>query len=398
VTHPEHTLRIPALLARGGTSRGLIFRRQDLPRDESLWDAIFLAAIGSPDPRQLDGVGAGDSHTSKVAVVNPSRREDADVDFLFAEVAITEARVDYAGNSGNIIAALGPFAVDEGWVQPRSPMTEVRVFNLNTSKSILLDVPVKDGRSADDGDFVMPGVNSPGPRVDMHFPFPGGALTGSLLTADGPRSRLTLSDGTQIDATLVDAANPVVFVDARVLGVAQHTSPAQLNADTELLARLQRIRSAASVRFGLVSRPEDAWQHSPMVPFLVLLHPPCDFPNIARPGHTTCAADMDLSVRVLSLNMIHKSVNVTVSVATTAAALLPGSLAHAMSDGRARAGDLRIGHPSGVTRTGNRHTGNGKDTIVESVSIGRTARYIMRGEILVQPHLLRWLRAQRDGR
>ena len=145
---PGITLRIPAVLARGGTSRGLIFKRDDLPMDESLWDLIFLAALGSPDTRQLDGVGAGDSHTSKIAVVNPSTRPGVDMDFLFGEVAITEPRVDYAGNSGNIIAALGPFAVDEGWVQPRSPTTRVRIHNLNTGKRIDLDVPVSAGRAA----------------------------------------------------------------------------------------------------------------------------------------------------------------------------------------------------------------------------------------------------------
>lgn len=394
---PRHTLKIPAVLARGGTSRGLIFKREDLPEDEALWDLIFLTALGSPDPRQLDGVGAGDSHTSKIAVVNASTRADADVDFLFGEVAITEARVDYAGNSGNIIAALGPFAVDEGWVPLRTPSTPVRIHNLNTGKRIELDVPVSAGRAAEDGEFEMPGVNGPSARVDMRFPEPGGAVTGSLLTTDGARSRLQLEDGSSVEATLVDAANPVVFVNGGALGVAPDSTPAQLNSDLDLLRRLQAIRAAASVRFALVPRPQEAWDFSPMIPFLVLLFRPGSHPNIARPGHAVAKDDMDLGVRVLSLNMIHKAVNVTVSVAITAAALLPGSLVFEASAGAARSGILRIGHPSGVTSTGNASRPSEEGTMVESVQVARTARRIMQGEVLVPPSRMRWLQNLRSG-
>jgi 2-methylaconitate cis-trans-isomerase PrpF len=394
-TLPRHTLRIPATLVRGGTSRGLVFKEEDLPPDPELRDLVFLAALGSPDVRQLDGVGAGDSHCSKVAVVRPSARADADVDFLFGEVAIGEPRVDYAGNSGNIIAALGPYALDEGWVEAREPRTLVRIHNLNTGKPIEVLVPVEHGRAAEDGSFAIDGVPGVGPRIDMRFPEPGGAVTGRLLTTDGPVSTLPVPGVGPVRATLVDAANPVVFVDGAALGVDPATPPPALNADAALLERLQAIRAAASVRFGLVPRPQDAWSHSPMIPFLVMLFAPSTYPSFSEPTRTLAPREMDLCARVLSLNLVHKSINVTVSVATTAAALIPGSLVHAASGGAAEGGELRIGHPSGVVRTAGNTATRDAAPHVEWVSLGRTARRIMDGEVLAQPSKLRWLSSLR---
>lgn len=388
---PRHTLRIPAVLMRGGTSRALVFKRDELPEDPELRDMIFLAALGSPDRRQLDGVGAGDSHCSKVAIVNRSSTPGADVDFLFGEVAIGEPRVDYAGNSGNIIAALGAFALDEGWVQAREPETLVRINNLNTGKPIELLVPVRGGRAEEDGEFQIDGVPGFGPRVDMRFPDPGGAVTGRLLSEDGPRSRLPVPGLGDVCASLIDAANPVVFVDGAALGVDPTASPPALNADGALLERLQAIRAAASVRFGLVERAEDAWGYSPMVPFLVMLFAPCAYRSFSDPERTLSASDMDVCARVLSLNLVHKSINVTVSVATNAAALVPATLVHTMSNGAAASGTLRIGHPSGVVHTrGEAREADGQWQ-VDYVRLGRTARRIMQGEILVQPSKLRWL-------
>jgi 2-methylaconitate cis-trans-isomerase PrpF len=389
---PRHTLRIPAVLMRGGTSRGLVFKREDLPADGELRDLIFLAALGSPDLRQLDGVGAGDSHCSKVAIVNPSERPDADVDFLFGEVAIREARVDYAGNSGNIISALGPFAIDEGWVTPQPPETLVRINNLNTGKPIELLVPVgDDGRVAEDGDFGIDGVPGFGPRIDMCFPDPGGALTGRLLTDDGPVSELAVAGLGNVPASLVDAANPVVFVEGAALGVDPVTPPPALNQDVALLQRLQAVRAAASARFGLVETAEQAWDYSAMIPFLVLLFPPSSYTSFSDPERRLAPDDMDLCARVLSLNLVHKSINVTVSVATTAAALLEGTLVHRASGGAAAAGTLRIGHPSGVVHTAGRASAASGEPSIDWVRLGRTARRIMQGEVLVQPARLRWL-------
>jgi hypothetical protein len=392
------TLRIPCTLMRGGTSRGLVFRREALPADRSLWDLIFLAGIGSPDVRELDGVGAGDSHTSKIAVVNPCADGTADLDYLFGEVAIDEPRVDYAANSGNIIAALGLYAVEEGLVPATAPETVVRVRNLNTDKIAELRIPVKDGRPAEDGDFAIDGVPGYGPRIDMAFPRPEGAVTGRLLPCGAPLSRLDVPGLGPLEVTLLDAANPVALVAGEALGVSPQTPLGDINGDAALLERLQSVRAAASVAMGLVQRPEQAWVYSPMIPFLGLLFPPSGYARFDQPQRSMTPAEMDLCVRVISLGKAHKSLNVTVSVALTAAALLPGTLAHRLSGGVAAlpgsGGALRLGHPSGVVHTWGA-LGPGDPPVVEWVRLGRTARRIFSGEVWIQPYKLRYLRELR---
>lgn len=386
------TLRIPCVLMRGGTSRGLVFRRADLPEDRALWDPIFLAAIGSPDVRQLDGVGAGDSHTSKVAVVNPAQEPGADMDYLFGEVAITEPRVDYAGNSGNIISALGLYAVEEGWVAAREPETLVRVRNLNTGKIIELSVPVRGGRAEEDGDFVLDGVPGSGPRIDMVMRDPGGAVTGRLLPAGAPTTRLDVPGVGSVEASLVDAGNPAVFVRGDDLGVPVGAAVAAINGDEALLGRLQAVRAAGSVAMGLVARPEQAWSHSPMVPFLALVYPPADYARFDDPARAVRAADVDLCARVISLGKLHKSINVTIATALTAAALVPGTIPHGIAGPACAAGALRTGHPSGVVHTWGSAEDTGAGIRVAFVRLGRTARRIFQGEVLVQPGKLRYLR------
>ena len=385
------TLRVPCVLMRGGTSRGLVFRREDLPRDRALWDPLFLAAIGSPDPRQLDGVGAGDSHTSKVAVVSAAEAPGADVDYLFGEVAILEPRVDYAANSGNIIAALGLYAVEEGLVEPRAPETLVRVRNVNTDKIIEVTVPCTGAGPVEDGEFTIDGVPGPGPRIDLRFPRPEGAVTGRLLPAGEARTSLDVSGLGTMATSLVDAANPVVLARGEDLDVDPGRGPAELNADEALMERIQALRGAASVRMGLVPRAEDAWGYSPMIPFPVLLFPACTYPRLGG-GEPVAAPEMDLCIRVVSLGLVHKSINVTVSVAVSAAAMTPGTLAHELAGARGREG-VRIGHPSGVVRTrGSARRGAGGETVIDWIGVGRTARRIMQGEVVVPAGKLRWLR------
>jgi len=388
----EKTLKIPCVLMRGGTSRGLVFRREDLPEDRGTWDPIFLCAIGSPDVRQLDGVGAGDSHTSKVAVVNPAQAPGADLDYWFGEVAITEPRVDYAGNSGNIISALGLYAVEEGLVPAVAPETLVRVRNLNTQKIIELSVPVRDGAAEEDGDFAIDGVPGSGPRIDMVMRDPGGSLTGKLLPTGRPVDTLDVPGLGKLQVSLVDAGNPAVFLNGSAVGIEPGRGVSSINGDEALLERLQWVRSAASAAMGLVARAEDAWAHSPMVPFLVMVWPPSAYPRFDDPKRMVNAGDSDICARVISLGKLHKSINVTMSTALTAATLVPGTLPHAIAGKAAATGQLRTGHPSGVVHTWGTLETRADGPHVPFVRMGRTARRIMQGEVLVQPHKLRYLR------
>lgn len=388
----QKTLKIPCVLMRGGTSRGLVFRREHLPEDQALWDPIFLAAIGSPDVRQLDGVGAGDSHTSKVAVVNPAQQPGADLDYWFGEVAITEPRVDYAGNSGNIISALGLYAVEEGLVPATAPETLVRVRNLNTQKIIELSVPVRDGMAEEDGDFAIDGVPGFGPRIDMVMRDPGGSLTGKLLPTGKAAETLQVPGLGPVECSLVDAGNPTVFVNGAAMGVEPTRGVGAINGDEALLERLQRVRSAASVAMGLVARPEDAWTHSPMVPFLVMVWPPQPYARFDDSKQQVAPGDIDLCARVISLGKLHKSINVTVSTALTAATLVPGTLPNQVAGTAAASGRLRIGHPSGIVHTWGQLEQGAEGPHVPFVRMGRTARRIMQGEVLIQPSKLRYLR------
>src|SRR5258707_301106 len=236
-------LALPAVFMRGGTSRAIMFHARDLP-GRSEWDPIFLAAMGSPDPngRQLNGMGGGISSLSKVCILAPSDRTDADIDYTFAQIQIREPRVDYRSNCGNMSSAVGPFAVDEGLVRPNGDTAVVRIFNTNTRKIICSTFPLEDGRAATDGDLAIPGVAGTGAPVRLDFLTPGGATTGKLLPTGNAVDRLDVPGMEMIEVSLVDAANACVFVRARDLGLTGRELPDELERDPALLGRMQGIR------------------------------------------------------------------------------------------------------------------------------------------------------------
>jgi len=235
---------LPAVFMRGGTSKAVMFQARDLPADRAAWDPIFLAAMGSPDPygRQLDGMGGGISSLSKICVLAPSARNDADIDYTFAQVQIHVPTVDFKGNCGNMSSAVGPFAVDEGLVQPGGDAATVRIFNTNTAKLIHASFPLLGGRTRYDGDLAIPGVAGTGAPVKLDFLSPGGATTGKLLPTGKPLDRLEVPGLGTIEASMVDAANAAVFVRARDLGLTGIELPGELEARPELLERLAAIR------------------------------------------------------------------------------------------------------------------------------------------------------------
>ena len=246
-------LRIPAVFMRGGTSNAIVLHERDLPRDRAQRDEIFLAAIGSPDPygRQLDGMGGGISSLSKVCVVGPATRADADIDYTFAQVQVKEAKVDYSGNCGNMSSAMGPFAVDEGIVKVCGKEALVRIHNTNTQKIIHARFALDDGLSAVDGDLVIPGVAGTGAPVRLEFREPGGATTGKLLPTGNVIDTLNVPSVGKIRASLIDAANATCFLNAADLGLTGTEMPDALDAATDLLDKLAKIRIAASIAMGI---------------------------------------------------------------------------------------------------------------------------------------------------
>jgi 2-methylaconitate cis-trans-isomerase PrpF len=376
--------RIRAVFVRGGTSRALVFHRRDLPPDRAAWDPIFLAALGSPDPagRQLDGLGGGISSLSKVAVVAPSSRPDADVDYTFGQVEVTRAAVDYRGNCGNISSAIGPFAIDEALVSAGEPVTVVRVHNTNTGKLIHAHVPVEAGQAAVRGDFVLDGVPGTGARIALDFLDPGGAVTGRLLPTGHPQDALEVPGFGTIAASLVDATNPMVFVRAKDLGLDGTEGPQDLDGRPGLPARLEAIRGAAAVRMGLATSPEEAGRVSPAVPKVVVVTPPAAYRTIARAPVEPHA--VDLIARIVSMGKVHRAFALTGAMCLAVATRIPGTVAHEAAGFGEASGDVRIGHPSGVLAVAAAVArGDSGALTARTVTVYRTARRLMEGSVLL---------------
>lgn len=376
--------RIRAVFVRGGTSRALVFHRADLPADRAAWDPIFLAALGSPDPtgRQLDGLGGGISSLSKVAVVGPPSRPDADVDYTFGQVEVARPFVDYKGNCGNISSAIGPFAIDEGLVPAREPETLVRIHNTNTRKLIHAHVPVVAGRAAAAGDLVLPGVPGTGARIVLDFLDPGGAVTGRLLPTGRARDMLEVPGVGAVVASLVDATNPMVFVRAKDLGLEGTERPEALDAEPGLAERLEAIRAAGAARMGLAPDAGAATRLSPAVPKIALVAPPAAYRTLG--GDPIAPDAVDLVARVVSMGKVHRAFALTGAMCLAVAARLDGSVVHEAAAGLGRTGDVRIGHPSGVLPIA-ATLARGPDgaPVAEEVTVYRTARRLMEGFLCI---------------
>lgn len=354
---PLHRTR--AVYYRGGTSKALMFRAQDLPADRKQWDAIFLATVGAPDPygRNLDGMGGGLSSLNKVCIVGPPSRSDADVDYTFAQIAVKEARVDYGGNCGNMSSAVGPFAIEEGLLP--GPLTlsrskggeaAVRIHNTNTAKIIVARFPVEHGALAAQGDMAIDGVTGTAAPIRLEFLAPGGSKTGKLLPTG---SAVDLIDG--IEASCIDAANPCVFVMAEALGKTGRETPQQLEADPQFLARMARVREAGAALMGIAG--------SASVPLVAMI----------SPG----GGAADIQVRMVSMGQPHRATPITGAICLAIAARIPGSLPHRLCAGLA--GPLRIAHPSGVTLV---DAGLSAGSEAEYGAVYRTARRLFEGNVL----------------
>ena len=375
--------RIRAAFMRGGTSKAIMFRQQDLPADRSAWDAIFLQVVGSPDPngRQLDGMGGGLSSLSKICVIGPPSRSDADVDYTFAQVSIRDAKVDYSGNCGNMSSAVGPFAVEEGLMQgPRSGEAVVRIHNTNTRKIIVSRFAVEDGTLAVSGDLALDGVAGTAAPIRLEFVEPGGARTGRLLPTGNARDVLAVDGLGQIEASCIDAANPCVFVDASALGKTGAELPDQLETDPEFLRRMESLRCAASVAMGLA--PDAAGAAAiPSIPKVAMVCRSASSPTLS--GRTLTTNDSDIVVRMISVGQPHRAVPVTGAICLAVAARVPDSIPHAMSS--AAHGPIRIAQPSGVTVVDASVVAGDNGPHAEHGAIYRTARRLFDGHVLYRP-------------
>jgi 2-methylaconitate cis-trans-isomerase PrpF len=332
---------IPATWMRGGTSKCWVFRRADLEAEGLSVDEVLLRVFGSPDHRQVDGVGGGTSTTSKAVILEQSAEPDLDVEYTFAQVGIDEAKVDWGSNCGNCSAVVASFAVREGWVPAAADETTVRVLNTNTAQVIVQTLPTPGGALTETATTAIPGVPFLGAPVRMGFVDPGGRSTGRLFPSGRVRDLLTVHGERAVEVTLVDAGAPVVAVPAGSFGLVGDESPATIDAQPELLARLDRLRREAAVAMGLVETPGDAAR---AVPKLALI------------SGADAEGGTDLTVRMLSMGRVHPALPITGSVALTLAALEPGTVVHHLVAARPvasrdAAGGLRLGTPAGTLTT-----------------------------------------------
>ncbi len=385
-------IRIPATYMRGGTSKGVFFRLQDLPEAAQspgpARDALLMRVIGSPDPygKQIDGMGAATSSTSKTVIVSPSTRPDHDVDYLFGQVAIDQPFVDWSGNCGNLSAAVGPFAIAAGLVDParipREGVVTVRIWQANIGKTIVSHVPIVDGMVKETGDFELDGVTFPAAEIMLEFMDPaaeeeggGGAMfpTGNLV------DDLEVPGVGTLKATMINAGIPTIFVNADAIGYTGTELQEAINGDPKALAMFETIRAYGAVRMGLIQNVDEAArrQHTPKVAFVA---PPGSY--TASSGKPVRAEDIDLLVRALSMGKLHHAMMGTAAVAIGTAAAIPGTLVNLAAGGGKRQA-VRFGHPSGTLRVGAEAAQVDGEWVVKKAIMSRSARILMEGWVRV---------------
>ncbi len=385
-------VKIAATYMRGGTSKGVFFRLQDLPQAAQLpgaaRDALLLRVIGSPDPygKQIDGMGGATSSTSKAVILSRSNREGHDVDYLFGQVAIDKAFVDWSGNCGNLSSAVGSFAISAGMIDPeRIPqdgVATVRIWQANIGKSIIAHVPVSGGAVQETGDFMLDGVTFPAAEVQLEFLDPaaeeegaGGAMfpTGNLV------DDLEVPGVGTLKATMINAGIPTIFINARDIGYSGTELQEAINGDDKALAMFETIRAHGAVRMGLIQHVAEAVkrQHTPKVAFVA---GPADY--VSSSGKQVSAADIDLHVRALSMGKLHHAMMGTAAVAIGTAAAIPGTLVNLAAGGGARSA-VRFGHPSGTLRVGAEASLVDGQWSVGKAIMSRSARVLMEGWVRV---------------
>lgn len=365
--------RLKAAFYRGGTSKAVVVNAADLPAARAARDRIFLHVLGSPDAygRQLDGMGGGLSSLSKVVIVGPATVPDADVDYTFVQIAVDAPVADYGSACGNMSSAVGPFAVDEGIVEVPDGEALVRIHSTNTGQIYHSRFPVKDGKSLEEGDFAIAGVSGTGAKVTLDFLSPGGSKTGSLLPSGAALERLETEDGS-FDASLIDAANPVVYVRAEDVGCQGNEPPQELDSNAKLMAQLDRVRRAGGVAMKLAATPEEVPLSNPKV---AIVAGPRAFTGLD--GTAYAPETHDLSVRLVSMGNFHRAITLTGAMCVAVAAQVEGSLVQEAAGGRLVA--VRIGNPSGVLPAGAEMSAAGEAL---SATTFRTQRRIMEGAVL----------------
>ncbi|MGC9402061.1 2-methylaconitate cis-trans isomerase PrpF [Vibrio genomosp. F10 str. 9ZC157] len=380
--------KIVATYMRGGTSKGVFFKLEDLPPSAQVpgksRDELLLRVIGSPDPygKQTDGMGGATSSTSKAVIVSKSHQGDHDVDYLFGQVAIDKPFVDWSGNCGNLSAAVGPFAVERGLIDPsripQNGVVEVKIWQVNIGKTIVAHVPIVDGEVQELGDFELDGVTFPAAEIRVDFLNPSDG-SGSMFPTGNLIDELVVPDVGTFNATFINAGIPTIFVDAESLGYTGTESQEVINGDEKALAMFESIRAHGALRMGLIHDIEEAKsrQHTPKVAFV---SPAKTY--LSSSGKTVDCDDIDVVVRALSMGKLHHAMMGTAAVAIASAACVQGTLVNLAAGGHKRE-SVTFGHPSGVLKVGAKASHGRQGWTVDRATMSRSARVLMEGKVCV---------------
>lgn len=380
--HPE-MFTVGVSIVRGGTSKGIFILANELPQDPVKRDRYVREIFGSPDLRQIDGLGGADVLTSKLAIIGPTTRKDADVDYTFAQVSFADEVVDYKSNCGNISAGVGPFAIDKGLVPAVEPVTTVRIHQVNTNTIITARVRVKDGKACVDGQEHIDGVPIDGSPIELDFSDSAGAITGRLLPTGNSTDVITTEDGNSYTVTMMDAAIPTVFVEAKALGMTGIETPAEIERNEALMDTIEEIRGRCAVAMGLCARWEDARHKSSYTPFITCVSPPADYTTFD--GKEVKASEIDLVSRLVFMQRMHKTHPGTGTVCTGAAARIPGSVVEQLLSKRGHENRrIVIGHPAGTIPVVSEMEEQEGSFVLKNASILRTARTILDGQVYLR--------------
>ena len=375
----DSVIKLPVTIMRGGTSKGVYILEKDLPANKDEWEKILLRLMGSPDSKQIDGLGGSYSVTSKAAIIKKSANPDADVDYTFAQVSVDKPLVSYKGNCGNISSGVGPFAIEKGLVKANDGVTTVRVFNTNTQKIIAEEVQTPGGEVAYSGDFYIAGVPGTASPVKLKFVNPSGTLGHGLLPTGNVIDTLDVPGFGNVKVSIVDAANPLVFVKANDVGLTGKELPDDLNSKPEMLDLLEKIRGLAAVKLGLIDDyTKSAWD-TPGIPKMTIVSEAEDY--ITSDGKEISRRKIDLLSRMMSMQKPHPSYAMTGAMCTAAAAVTPGSIVNQVLAKNADTQFIRIGHPAGILECGaDFRLEDGSNVPVIDDTFGfRTANFIMDG-------------------
>ena len=380
-------LRISAVYMRGGTSKGVFFLADDLPSEREARERILLRVIGSPDPygKQIDGMGGATSSTSKVVIVSKSARPDCDVEYLFGQVAIDAPVIDWSGNCGNLTAAVGPFAISGGLVDaPAEGTAIVRLWQANIGKQIIAHVPMQGGEVLESGTFELDGVAFPGAEVKLEFIDPAGeddeSGVGSMFPTGHEVDLLQIPGHGSIEATLINAGNPTIFVDAASLGLQGNELQQDVNDRKELLALAEAVRSRGAVAMGLAATHKEATAKRPATPKIAFVAKAASY--TASDGKPIDAGSIDLLARIFSMGKLHHAMTGTGAVALAAAAAIPGTIVHRVAPLAAQ-GLVRFGHPSGRLSVGAEAVQREGQWVIRKAIVSRSARRLMEGWVRV---------------